>query len=171
MKKSPHLLVCLMLMGVYLASFFVATGCRATYIEDFREDVTGEDLAQLEDKIGFNFPSESVPLGIWITHVPNETISLKLSMTEIEVDEMLASSPFERKDLLGAFEYSTDESEQANFPPNRNWWNPGAQDELRVGSKSAQEGGLISLGVLKGQGRKMSTVYLTWDALPVPTTD
>ena len=46
-----------MLMGVYLASFFVATGCRATYIEDFREDVTGEDLAQLEDKIGFNFPS------------------------------------------------------------------------------------------------------------------
>ena len=58
-----------MLMGVYLASFFVATGCRATYIEDFREDVTGEDLAQLEDKIGFNFPSESVPLGLSLIHI------------------------------------------------------------------------------------------------------
>jgi hypothetical protein len=142
------------------------SGCQSTYTEDFREEVTTSDLSQLTERLGFELPGQAEPIGILKTHLPNETMSLKFLMTEAEVDEMLAASPFERDELLGAFEYNTNESEQANFPPNRLWWNPGTQDELKVSSKAARGGGLISLGVLKGRGRKKSTVYITWDSLP-----
>lgn len=142
------------------------SGCQSTYSEDFREEVTASDLSQLTERLGFELPDQAEPKGIWKTYRPNETISLKALMTETEVDEMLAASSFARDELLGAFEYNTNESEQANFPPNRLWWNPGTQDELKVSSKAAPGGGLISLGVLKGRGRKKSTVYITWDSLP-----
>jgi hypothetical protein len=153
------------------ALLFAFSGCQSTYKEDFREDVSEDDLSQFFERLGFSLPPQTEPIGIWKTYLPNESISLKALMTESEVDEMLKASQFQRNELLGAFEYNTDESEQANFPPNRLWWNPGTQDELRVSSKAAPGGGLISLGVLKGRGRKKSTVYITWDSLPPPRVE
>jgi len=169
MHFSPHFHIRqLVTLFAAFALPIAFNGCKATYLEDFREEVSEEDLSQIFELLGFNLPAQAEPVGIWKTYRPNETVSLKVLMTEDEVDEMLKASPFQRDDLLGAFDYRTNESEQANFPPNRLWWNPGTQDELRVSSKAAPGGGLISLGLLKGRGRKKSTVYITWDSLPPP---
>ena len=167
MHSSPRFRLRALTRFLSAAALFIGlTGCQSTYTEDFREEVTANDMSQLAERLGFELSGQAEPKGIWKTYRPNETMSLKVLMTEAEVDEMLAASPFERDELLGAFEYNNNESEQANFPPNRLWWNPGTQDELKVSSKAAPGGGLISLGVLKGRGRKKSTVYITWDSLP-----
>ena len=138
-------------------------GCKTDFKDDFRDQVESEDIEQFEQVSGISFPEGAKFEGIWIQQLPAKTISLKVSMSEKASDALLKKGPVTEDDLVRSDEYDPNDSEQSSFPPNRGWWNPGTQVELRVGSKVLDTGGILSVGVLPPRRKGPTIVFLTWD--------